>query len=30
VTRVYPLADFHRAVEDLERGERARGVLTLT
>lgn len=29
VTRTYPLADFHRAVEDLERGELARGVLTL-
>jgi S-(hydroxymethyl)glutathione dehydrogenase/alcohol dehydrogenase len=29
VTRTYPLADFHRAVEDLENGDLARGVLTL-
>ncbi|ONH21811.1 Zn-dependent alcohol dehydrogenase [Pseudofrankia asymbiotica] len=30
VTRTYPVADFHRAIEDLEHGDLARGVLTLT
>ncbi|MBX6390841.1 MAG: Zn-dependent alcohol dehydrogenase [Frankia sp.] len=29
VTRTYPIADFHHAVEALEAGELARGVLTL-
>ena len=30
VTRTYPVADFHHAIEDLEHGDLARGVLTLT
>jgi S-(hydroxymethyl)glutathione dehydrogenase/alcohol dehydrogenase len=29
VTRTYPIADFHKAAEDLEHGELNRGVLTL-